>query len=285
MKHISAFAALLLACLTLLPVTAGGQAKINTKKLRIADFGARPTKVVLGGNDMTDSVLKEAVSAGWRISPFEFCTREEYLKLKNDPREYFLLLARSNEPKYRGIVTLTLMKGGKSGTGDTSDRPVDIASLPFRSSDFPSGREMVMLPALLDILQDYASKALLSDKAGYKGFKLYSKNLSKADGMKVIFSKEDIEPDLSDTFTLKYLTGDVCAVDEELADQAFLDSAPETLASYVVAPFGPEKGQSCYKMLIGTRTHQLYYFKRHRIGAGKWAGFLKKDIKKAALTR
>lgn len=280
MKRISILPALLLVITMLIPVQMSGQARLNTKKIRIADFSSRTTKVILGGNELTDTALKEAVSAGWRISPFEFCTREEFQELKSSPDQYFLLLARSDEAKYRGILTLTLMKGGRYGTDNTSNRPVDIASLPFRSTEFPSGREMVMLPALLDIIQDYTSRALESDKAGYKGFDIYSKTGGR-DGRRILFSDSDVEPGALDGTDFK----EVFIVDEDDADLAVIDGTPETLVSFVVAPFSPGKGSRCYKMMIDARTHELYYFSHHRVSAGKWAGFLKKDIRKVAAKR
>ncbi len=112
MKRISILPALLLVITILIPVQMSGQARLNTKKIRIADFGTRTTKVVLGGNELTDAVLKEAVSAGWRISPFEFCTYEDFMELKDEPDQDFLLMASSDEAKYRGMATLTLMQGG-----------------------------------------------------------------------------------------------------------------------------------------------------------------------------
>lgn len=281
MKRISTLTVLVLALSVLFPMQMSGQARINTKKIRIADFETRTTKVVLAGNEMTDTALRESVSAGWRISPFEFCTRDEFLELKDDPDQYFLLLASSNEAKYRGILTLTLMKGGKNGTGDTSNRPVDIASLPFRSSEFPSGREMIMLPALLDIIQDYVSKALVSDKAGYKGFDIYSRN-SRRNGRSIIFSEGDVEPGTMDENTA---SRGISVAGEDEADQAMIDGTPDSMVSFVVAPFSPEKGSRCYKMIIDTQTHELYYFSHHRVGAGKWAGFLKKDIRKVSASR
>ena len=39
-----------------------GQAKINTKKLKIADLPTRTTKVVLGSGEIMDSALRDEVS-------------------------------------------------------------------------------------------------------------------------------------------------------------------------------------------------------------------------------
>ena len=279
MKRIFRIAGILLILAFLAPVSASGQAKINTKKVKIADLATRTTKVVTGSGGILDSALRDEVSARWRISPYEFCTVEEYNSLKDNPDYYFLLIARSDEKKYRGMLTLTLMKGGKAKAEDPQKRPVDVASLPLCSSEFPSGREIVFLPAMLDILQDYVSRAMRSDGAGYVGLDIYARQVRKTGIKRVFFSKDDLVPDMGEDFKLKYFDEDMVIMDESEADKAFQDATYNTLCSFVVAPFDPENGSWCYKMLIDADTHELMYFRHHRISAKNWAGFLPKDIK------
>ena len=66
----------------LVPVLAWGQAQINTKKVKIGDFTQKITKIVLSGNEFIDTVFKDEVTARWRISPYEFCTLEEFNNMK-----------------------------------------------------------------------------------------------------------------------------------------------------------------------------------------------------------
>jgi hypothetical protein len=268
---------LVLACSAVAP--AAGQAKINTKKLKIADLATRTTKVVLGSGDFVAGALRDEVSARWRISPYEFCTVEEYNALKESSDYYFLLIARSEEKKYRGLLTLTLMKGGQPKAEDPQKRPVEVASLPFSSAGFPSGREVVFLPALLDILQDYVAKAMRSDGAGYTGFDIYARQVRKTGIKRIFFSEDDLVPDMDETFRRQYFDEDMVIMSEAEADKAFQDGTYNTLVSYVVAPFDPQDGSWCYKMLIDAGTHELLYFKHHRISVRKWAGFLPEDIK------
>ena len=70
---------------------------------------------------------------------------------------------------------------------------------------------------------------------------------------------------------------------EEDVDGLMLDNAVNTIVSYVVAPFEAQPGAFCYKMLIDTQTHKLYYYKRHKISAKAGAGFLKDDLKRIAI--
>lgn len=285
MKTTCRLAIVSLLLLLAAPYATFAQAKINTKKVRIADLSTRTTKVVLAGNDMRDEALKSEVSARWRISPYEFCSAEEYNSIKESTDYYFLLFARSEEKKYKGILTLTLMKGGKYGAQDPQKRPVEVASLPFCSTEFPSGREMTMLPALIDIIQDYASKAMMSDKAGYSGFDIYSRNISKAGHKRIYFSGEDLVPGIEGPFSKAHFDEDMVIAPEEEADSVFNAGTYNTLVSYVVAPFDPINGSPCYKMLIDAQTHELYYFKLHRIKSGRWSGFLPKDIKVISSSR
>ena len=179
MKRIFSILGIVIVLALCAPLCVSGQAKINTKKVKIADLPTRTTKVVLGQGGIMDSALRDEVSARWRISPYEFCTVEEYNSLKENPDYYFLLIARSDEKEYKGMLTLTLMKGGKAKAEDLQKRPVDVASLPISSADFPSGREVVFLPALVDIIQDYVTRAMKSDGAGYSGFDIYASQVRR----------------------------------------------------------------------------------------------------------
>ena len=74
----------------ILPLMASAQAQINTKKVKISDFTQKVTKVVLNGNDFFDITFQEEITARWRISPYEFCTLEEFEQLKGNDNYYFL---------------------------------------------------------------------------------------------------------------------------------------------------------------------------------------------------
>lgn len=285
MKKYLSFFAIVVFCLIVSSFEVHGQAKINTKRLRIADLSTHTVKVVMGGNEMIDGALRDEVSARWRISPYEFCEAEEYKSIKEKSDYYFLLLARSDEKKYRGLLTLTLMKGGSYDADDPMKRPVEVASLPFCSASFPNGREMAFLPALLDIIQDYASKAAISDKVGYAGFRIYSKRVMKAGNKRIIFCEDDLAPEMGADFKRKYFDEDMLIADERTVDGELTKGAYNTLVSYTVSPFDPGKGDVCYKMLIDAETHELFYFKHHTISLKKWAGFQPEDIRMIASPR
>ena len=98
--------------LALLPAALWAQGTIYTKSARLADFPQKTTKIVLSGQQLLDEVLKEEITSRWRISPYEFCTEDEFDALKGVYRYYFLHFEYDDE-----FTWMNLYKGGPS-SGD-----------------------------------------------------------------------------------------------------------------------------------------------------------------------
>lgn len=270
----------------ILPLTAGAQAQINTKKMKINDFTQKITKVVLNGNAFYDTVIKDEIAARWRISPYEFCTLEEFETIKKDDNYYFLMstFGQFKKETAPGLQFLTLVKGGK-GAEKGIDGMLEVVSLPFASAEYPSGREFVFLPAFLDIIQDHTLQSMERDINGYGGLGNYSINIAKSDDMDIVFSEEDLSSLITESILVNIADKGIIVTDEDEADSFILDNAPATLVSYVAAPSEPVVGSYCYKMLIDSETHTLYYFKKHRITKKAGAGFLPEDLERITAHR
>ena len=270
----------------ILPLTAGAQAQINTKKMKINDFTQKITKVVLNGNAFYDTVIKDEIAARWRISPYEFCTLEEFETIKKDDNYYFLMstFGQFKKETAPGLQFLTLVKGGK-GAEKGIDGMLEVVSLPFASAEYPSGREFVFLPAFLDIIQDHTLRSMEKDINGYGGLGNYSINIAKSDDMDIVFAEEDLSSLITKSILVTIADKGIIVTDEDEADSFILDYAPATLVSYVAAPSEPVVGSYCYKMLIDSETHTLYYFKKHRITKKAGAGFLPEDLERITAHR
>lgn len=263
----------------IIPLIADAQAQINTKKMKISDFTEKITKVVMTGNDFYDLSLKDEVKARWRVSPYEFCTWEEFESQRNSSDFYFLLTTsgkfkKESEP---GLDMLTLVKGG---TGATINSMLEVVFLPFASTEDPSGRELVFLPAFLDIIQNHALQSMEKDTDGYIGLSNSSMNIAKAGDMEIVFAEEDLSSEITKELRDLCFDSDMTVTDVDSADDCILENKPNTLVSYVVAPSDGRIGSYCYKMLIDAQTYQLYYFRRHKISKKFGPGFLAEDIKR-----
>lgn len=269
----------IMLAVALLPLMAGAQAQINTKKVKISDFTEKITKVVLTGNDFFDIALQDEVKARWRVSPYEFCTWEEFQRDRNSSDFYFLLTTSSQFKKESepGLDLLSLVKGG---TGATINSMLEVVFIPFAPAEDPSGREMVFLPAFLDIIQKHALMSMEKDTDGYIGLSNNSMNIAKAKNMEFVFSEDDLSSEITREFRDLNFDSDMVITDEDSADDCMLENEPNTLVSYVVTPADAQPGSFCYKMLINSETHELYYFRRHRITKKLGPGFLAEDIRR-----
>lgn len=266
---------LLFFAFAIMTASAFAQAQIDTKKVKISDFTQKVTKVVLTGSAIYDGVLQDEVAARWRISPYEYCTIDEFNSLKGSDKYYFLITTKGQFKKEAepSLQFLTLVKGG-SNASKGIDEMLEIVSMPISSADDPSGRELVFLPVFLTIIQEYTLDSMDRDYSAYLGLSNYTSNISKASEKNIVFSENDITPNVE--------MGDCASfnvTDEDSADEMIMNNAQNTLVSYVVAPAEPVNGSFCYKMLIDAQTYELYYYRKHRISAKSGAGFLPYDIR------
>lgn len=261
----------------LIPMLSSAQAQIETKKVKISDFTQKITKVVLHGNEFYDAILKEEIALRWRISPYEFCTLEEFEELKTNSQYYFLIttLGQFKKETAPGIQFLSLVKGGKGAKKGVGEM-LEVASLPYASVEYPSGRELVFLPALLDIIQNHTVKSMDSDFDGYVGMSRNTKNMQQAQQMKIVFFEDEINKEVDRV--MRASDERFVMADEDEADQYLIDNAPNTLVSYMVAPTEPVNGSYCYKLLINAETHELYFYRRHKITEKYGVGFLIEDF-------
>jgi hypothetical protein len=270
---------LMILAAAIIPMIAGAQAQILTKKVKISDFTEKMTKVVLTGNEMFDLSLQEEVKARWRVSPYEFCTWEEFMNDKNSS-DYYFLLTTSGQFKKETEPALDMFSLVKGGTGATINSMMEVMFLPFASAEDPSGREFVFLPVLLDIIQDHTLKSMEKDMNGYVGLSGYSTNMTRTGHMQIVFSEDDLNSEITREYMDINFDSDIVVTDEDTADIHIFENTPNTLVSYVVAPTNGNIGSYCYKMLINAQTHEIYYFSRHKISKKYGVGFLTEDIKR-----
>ena len=270
---------ILLSLVLSLPLWAQGQ--VSTRKHKLADFTDKVTQVVLTGNEMLSSALREEVVSGWTASAFEFSTLDRFEKIKSEEKYYFLMVAESG-----GISFLTLLKGDPEAKEKGISAMHEVISLPLVAAMGGSGRELTYLGGLIKTVQEYTLEAMESEKVAYGMEAWVNKNYDKWGHTKQIrIASEDLSENVTEKELKKYLDEDFQVVDTADADQAYLDAQYNTLVSYVVAPLVPEKGDYCYKMLFEADTHTLYYISRHRIDARRGAGFLPEDLKRLARKR
>ena len=258
-----------------------GQIQLTTRKVKFEDFTQKTTKVVLTGNVFYDSALKDEISERWRLSPYEFCSLDEFETIRTSEEYYFLLTTKGKfrKEKEPGINFLSLVKGGKDADKGI-DKMLEVVSIPLCQTEEPSGREFVFLPALIDIIQYHTELSMRHDSNAYLGL---AKSASYMSGKLPEETVLMITPnDLGDE-PRKFLhdkhQSRLVITEEENLDQAMENFESGKLISYVVAPKDAVRGSWCYKMVINPEDRTLFWYKKSRITNSFKAGFYEGDIR------
>lgn len=269
-----------------MPLLALAQAQIDTKRVKIGDFTQKVTKVVLTGNQFYDTCLESEIASKWHVSPYEFCSLAEFEKMKSDDSYYFLLTTKGQFKKEAepGLTFLTLVKGGKNSEKGI-DEMLEIVAFPYASAENPSGREISFLPAILDVIQNYALDSMEKDINAYTGLPNYTMNIAKSGNMRLVFADTDLSSEVTPDVKNQLFDEDVLVVEADDADEYLTKNNDNMLVSYVVAPTSAKAGSYCYKMLLEPRTNKLYYFRKHKISKKAGAGFLLEDVKRITAPR
>lgn len=220
---------ILIAVLAILPALCWGQGKVYTKKARMEDFSNRITKVVVDGESMLALTFKEEIMSRWRISPFEFCTSEEYAQIKGNNNYFFLSLVIKED-----VAFMQLSRGGNENA-DMLHRPFEVVSLPFAADGASTGQEFSFLGAIVDVLQNFTEASIESDMIGYASLS---------------------------SFSTGQLKGKTVYMNPTEADKAMNEGRADAVCGIIISPINITKKSYCYRMLISADTHELYYFKQ-----------------------
>ena len=270
---------LITLAVVLIPCVMFSQAQITTKKMKLEDFPEKTTKIVLSGNIFLDGEIEDAVKNQWTVSPYEFCTMQEFEELKGSDDYYFLItvLGQFKKESEPGLEMLSLVKGGK-GADAGIDRMLEVITVPVCSSKYPSGREISFISPLIDIIQEQVQAAMLRDINAYAGLQASSSNMEPIRGKRIVIAESDINTDVDSLFVAWLEDSGVEVLPDDEADALMDAREANTIVSYTVSPYEAGPGSFCYKMLIDTQTHKLYYYRKSRITKRVGPGFLSEEL-------
>lgn len=251
---------LLLGFMFLLFTGMNGQNFLKETRNTFSSFGAKTTKVVIPSSSLADLMLRDAVNKGWRISPFEFCTMDEYNKIKEDTSFFFLLRVdgRFRKELESKIEYITLIKGGPEvKKGLYSSR--DIMTLPLQEVDDNSGENLYLLPMYIDLIQNYIYKVQKDISLAYKGNTIYSNKVSDIKGKTFLFSTDLLNYQVPDAEFSRLFKGEIKLVSTIEIEHAIVEERATTVVPIIIKPKGASKGSFCYKLLIETDSHELFF--------------------------
>ncbi|EKD31229.1 MAG: hypothetical protein ACD_77C00358G0002 [uncultured bacterium] len=261
-----------------------GQEIFGKAKNNFRNFSSKTTMVVLNTSDFTDLSIMDAVKTGWKISPYEFCTYSDFEKMKGDTSLYFLLRVEGKFKKEgeAKIEYLTLVKGGPKSSKGIS-KMFEIITLPLQAVDDESGKAFIFIASYIDIIQNHILNVSSEILKAYVGNSFYNDRIDNAGDKKIIFDKEEVAVDISPEELSKLFNNKAVVGDETAVEKAVMEGTPETVVGFVVSPVGDAAGSYSYKLIIDAQSHELLFFRRHRISSKRPKGFLMEDIKRISI--
>jgi hypothetical protein len=274
---------IILSLLTLalsLPMLAQGQ--VSTRKFRLADFPDKMTQIVLSENEVLSAGLRKEVVTVWTANTFEFCTLEQFEKLKTSDKYYFLIPVESRfkgeeEP---GITLLTLVKGGGNASKGIGEMH-EVVSLPVSGAMGCTERDLLYLDAMVQGIQDYTLEAMTSEAVAYKMSAWFNDGFKKTlEGKEIYIATEDLSNAVTEKELAKLKKNEhLHLVEASQADEIYRNYTPDALVGYVIAPVFPTPGSVCYKLFFEADTHRLCYIERDKITEKRSEGFLPGELK------
>lgn len=259
---------------------ASAERPVKDVKNNFRNFGSRTTKIVLSEDGIIDAYIRDAVKKEWKISPYEFCTPQEYEVIKEDTSFFFLLrtdgiFSKEYEPS---IEFLSLIKGGpkfKRGLFMSTE----LISLPFQAKDDDSGEIIPFIPAFLQIIQDYIMAVQKNILASISGNVVLG-DLSGINGKTLLFKEGDIAFPAEKDEIKWIFRGRAEVVSQDVIESAISEISQDVAIGLVISPLKAHKGGYCYKLVIDPAEGKLYYFKKNRINEKSPVGFSRNDINK-----
>lgn len=279
LKNLVIAAVMLLCC-----VPAIGQVNLFSKVEDVNDINGKTLMVVLENNSLTDLALKEAVEKNWDLSGYEFITPERFDEIKGDASYYFLTRVKGVFKKERepGIEFIALYKGGPAGV-EAVALMYEVLSIPFQALD--SGDDnTAYLPAYINTIKNHLLRLQRKKIAARVGLAWYSNRMSDIKKGTILINSDDIASNLNMDDVKTTLHEDRAQLtDRDEIEAALNEKRKDTYVTLSIAPAVPQKGSYCYRLIVGTQSGEIFYYRKQKITQSQPKGFTNDDIKKISI--
>ncbi|MDD2490623.1 MAG: hypothetical protein PHV12_00295 [Bacteroidales bacterium] len=275
---------LLLPLLLLFSPEVSAQEIFGKAKYNYRSFAEKRLMVVVNQADFTDLSIADAVKSNWKISLYELCSLDKFQDIKADTNYFFMIRVdgQLRREKEANLEFLTIVKGGasaKKGIGSMDE----IVSMPLQPINDESGKAFIFMPALISIMQEHILNVGDDILKAYVGNSFYSNRVDGIGKKELIFDESDIgfsfnEEELKDLFVGRILIGN----SRDIAE-AMIEAKENCVVSFTVSPLGGSIRGFSYKLLIDAHSHELLFYRRHKISKKYLPGFTQEDMRRISV--
>ncbi len=257
---------------------------VPTQK-ELNSFFNTKTLIVLGPNPIShyNHQIKKAVENNWEITEYEFIKYSEFEKYRKDPKYSFLMrnlvVFEKDKTKAR-YRFLSLMLGKRVVLME--DMPT-LVGVPLSYREVDQEYWSYKLGVILRFIQKHVklmkkNPDIIEDNI----FQYYNKNIKDIKGKTLYLVKDELDEEVNTREEIEeYYSYDFKLVTRNEVEEAIEAQDENVVFLHKVGPQGSRHRARCYKILMGAKNAEFYYFDYHFVKKGKRPdGFLKKDFKK-----
>ena len=244
--------------------------------------------VVLETNPIAEYNFKiqEAVKKAWNITEYEFISLDQFEEMYNDPDKSFLMMTQvvfqNDKTKVRYNFLHIFI--GKEDIKSFEELP-DIAAIPLSYTEVDEEYWVYKMEALVRFMQTHVQNMKNNPGMIKKNiFEYYNENIKDIKQKTLYLVKDEVAPNIDTEGKIKKIYPyKVKFVTREEVEEAITDRNPEVVFLHKVGPQGTRLRARCYKIIIGAKDANFYYFDYHWVEKGKkFDSILDKDFKKMA---
>ncbi len=244
--------------------------------------------VVLETNPIAEYNFKiqEAVKKAWTLTEYEFISLDQFEEMYNDTDKSFLMMTQvvfqNDKTKVRyNFLSIFI---GKEGLDGFEDLP-DIAAIPLSYTEVDEEFWVYKMESLVKFMQTHVQTMKDNPEMIKKNiFQHYNENTKDIKQKTLYLVKDEVAPNINTEAKIKKIYPyKVKFVTREEIEEAITNRDDNVVFLHKVGPQGTRLRARCYKIIIGTKDANLYYFDYHWVEKGKnFDGILDKDFKQMA---
>jgi hypothetical protein len=241
--------------------------------------------VVLESNPIAEYNFKiqEAVKKAWNITEYEFITLDQFEEMYNDPNKSFLMMTQvvfqNDKTKVRyNFLSIFI---GKEGLDGFEELP-DIAAIPLAYTEVDEEFWAYKMESLVRFMQTHIQNMKNNPGMVKKNiFQFYNENTKDIKQKTLYLVKDEVAQNINTEAKIKKIYPyKVKFVTREEIEEAITNRDENVVYLHKVGPQGTRLRARCYKIIIGAKDANFYYFNYHWVEKGKnFDGFLDKDFK------
>lgn len=254
------------------------QGEIQTRQYVLNDFVSKTMMVVMTPDELLNSEIKSSIQEIWHASPYEFCSREDFERLKKDDEYYFLTLSETHLPAgSTGVMSFSIFKGRDTASEGTKGL-YKVCSMPFCKVGPCGENEILFLTPALYALQDNIERILRKAlNFGYTVVPVQHPTLGHEDRM-IVVDRSSLAFTMTPEQEASFAANGVIFTDDPANVVSGGLGSLNIAACHVISPNAATKGAMGFTMLFDMNTYELLYIKPRKVAKGAKDGLQLQEL-------